>query len=108
MQCESATSGTHSDISSGEDQHEAAAPLKPIPSAEEEERLLAIVSERFDRVPPCKDIDSIAQILRASFRAEMCLIGVVRKQVITLSALVILCWSGRTLYKPGLYQALIP
>jgi hypothetical protein len=77
MQSDSAPRETHRDICTGEPEHEAAQPLKPIPSVEEEQRLSAIVSERFDRVPPSKDIDTLAHILRASFGAEMCLIGVV-------------------------------
>ena len=59
------------------DDHEAAQSLQPIPFDDEEERLSAIVAERFDRVPPCTDIDTLAHILRSSFDAEMCLIGLV-------------------------------
>ena len=77
---DSALVGEHSNSLETAD-HEAAQPLKPVASDEEDERLLVIVTERFDRVPPSKDIDMLAHILRDTFGAEMCLIGLVSTKI---------------------------
>jgi hypothetical protein len=77
----------HTSGSSGQTDHEAAQPLQPIPSDDEEERLIAIMTERFDRVPPSKDIDTLAHILRDSFGAEMCLIGLVSTWIMQITNL---------------------